>query len=136
MCTYADSTITVRPINAPRAVWQDGLHGAIRMLDSLRAIGVGDELWLGRGAVWVVSDLAWRCTTGSSMRRDIPLRYTSGELYEVVFLAGAVPLCDPARVEWWRRERGTLGARRCWPCHLSAMGGVCCAKEGASCLWE
>jgi hypothetical protein len=79
------------------------------MLDRLGAVRVGDELRL-RGSVWVVDVLTRGVTRLDGLGGNLPLRHAGRELDEVVLLACAIPLRDPARWQVGRGVRGTLGA--------------------------
>lgn len=97
-----------RPVHAPRAIRQDGLHGAVGVPHRLRPVRVGDELGLGL-AVGVLDLLARRVARLGGLGGRLPLRHARRELDVVVLLAVAVPLRDPARGQRRRGERGTFG---------------------------
>jgi hypothetical protein len=83
------------------------------MLDRLGAVRVCNDLRRGRGAVRMIDDLlAGRVARVRGLSRNLPLGDTGRELHKVVFLAGAVPLRNPARGERGRRVGGALGAGR------------------------
>lgn len=99
------------------------------MSDRLRAVRVRDDLRLeatdARRAIRVVRGLRRRVARGRGLGRGLPLRDARGQLDEVVLLAGAVPLRDPASGEWWRGVRGTLGAGGRRSCHGEDVVFVC-----------
>ncbi len=103
MATYPKALSPCGPSpHASRAFasWQYGLHGPVRVLYSLAAVGVRDQLGLaisGRTAVGML-DVVGRgvAADGSRLGRSIPLRRARGQLHEVVLFARGVPLGDPA----------------------------------------
>lgn len=105
------------------------------MLDSLRAVGVCDELMLAGRPVRVFcagGRRASRCGLGGRL----PLRHAGGYLDIVILLAAAVPLRDPSGGELRWFERGAVvgggGASHLrgadWP------GGVVTRDGGRGCL--
>lgn len=94
--SYAKATFSRRAIaHASAAVGHDGFQTSVGVLDRLRAVGVRDNL--GRGnAVGVIFLLRGRAAGFGGFGGNLPLRDAGGELDVVVFLAGRVPLGDPA----------------------------------------
>lgn len=111
-----NATITSRSINAPRAVrarGQDRLHGPIRVLNGLGAIGMRDDLRLAaRRAIRVLDGVGRSAAAdGCGVGRGLPLRHAGGQLDEVVLLAVGVPLRNPARGHVRRPEGWAAAAR-------------------------
>lgn len=99
---------------------QDRLHTAVGVPNSLRTVGMGDELGLGNAERVLL--LLRRGASRGSLRRSFPLRDASRDGDEIILLARAVPLRDPSRRQLWRLERGAFGARGGGASHCD--GGV------------
>lgn len=107
--TYTNTAIARGTTRAPCALGQDGLHGAVGVADRLRTVGMSDELRLGWGAVGMFDVLGRGAAREGGLGRRVPLRDAGGQLDEVILLAGAIPLRNPAGGQWRRGKRGTLG---------------------------
>lgn len=90
------------------AIGQDGLHGSIRVLDSLRAVRVRDDLRRGRAVRMLRAGNRSACL--DRIGGSIPLGNTSGQLDVVVLSARTIPLRDPTGGQAWRRKGRALGA--------------------------
>lgn len=109
--TYPKSTL------ACWAIRHDGLHGSIRVLYSLRAVRMCDDLRRRRAVRMLCAGSRSACL--DRIGGNIPLRNTSGQLDVVVLSAGTIPLRDPPSGQAWRRKGRALSTRSRITRHVS-----------------
>lgn len=97
------------------------------MLHRLGTIGMCDKLRLAGDTIWMFDVVGRSTADRGGIGRYFPLRHPCRQLYIVILLAIAIPLCDPACGQRRRSERGAVTARRCWACHLFYLT---CRLEG------